>query len=150
MTGESLGAPRFWTVVRLLLASAARRAAGRRSRQRQLLRQRTGKTATNWAWLGFVMAILFMAALNIGAAFVVRAAVSASERATAEQHGWVVVDRWFLQRVNDAERHAVGQASPWIDIDRALFRDYRAEGARIAQQYGGNASSIAYQLRTVV
>jgi membrane protease YdiL (CAAX protease family) len=150
MTGGGLGAPRFRTVVWLLLAASAKRAAGRRSRQRQLLRQRTGKTTTNWAGLGFVMAILFMAALNIGAAFVVQGAVSASERVAAEQQGWVVVETWFLQRVNDAERHAAGQASPWIGIDRALFRNYRAEGARIAQQYGGNASAIAYHLRTVV
>jgi membrane protease YdiL (CAAX protease family) len=83
--------PGFWSTVRLLLGIARKRAVARRKRQRELLHERSGKNATDWGGLGFVIATLVMALLNVGAAFVVRIAVESAEHLEAEHQGKSVI-----------------------------------------------------------
>jgi hypothetical protein len=70
----------FWETVRLLLGATRKRSAGRQRRQQKLLNQRTGKHSTDWGGLGFAFAVLFMAVLNVLAAFVVQSAFKSGER----------------------------------------------------------------------
>lgn len=94
--------PGFWKTVRLLLGVARRRAIGRQKRQQELLRNRARKKSLfQCSWLGFVVAILVTAIIHCGAAFIVYVAVSAGQRAAAEQHGKIVVSSWFLRAVED-------------------------------------------------
>ena len=102
MTTERQTPPGFWRTVRLLLVTARRRSNGRLKRQRELLSSRAGKNATDWGTIGFVLSILFMAALNIAAAFALRVAVDAGQRAQAEIQGKIVVDPWFQASVENA------------------------------------------------
>jgi membrane protease YdiL (CAAX protease family) len=83
--------PGFWSTVRLLLGAARKRAVARRRRQQELLRERSGRKATDWGGIGFVVAALVMALLNIGAAVVVRTAVASAEHFEAKLQGKSVV-----------------------------------------------------------
>ena len=93
----------FWTVLRLLLAAAYRRAIGRRRRQRELFRQRAAKK-TNFGQLGFLLGAVLLAMVHVAAAFMVSGAVSAGERIRAERQGWVVADQWFVEAVANPGR----------------------------------------------
>ena len=106
MTTEHRAAPTFWSTVRLLLGVTRKRAAGRRKRQQELLQQRARQSSTDWSALGFAAAVVFMAVLNGGAAFVVRIAVDSGERIQAERQGKIVVSRDFLDAAKRAEATA--------------------------------------------
>ena len=149
----------FWSTVRLLLGAARKRAAGRRKRQQELLRQRTGKDSTNWAGLGFLATVLFMAVLNVLAAFVVLSAVKSGERLEVERHGKIVVSGWFLDGAKAAEK----ALADWAQTagltadqalrfnphpDQALHPDYySSESANIAEEYGGSRAAVEQKLR---
>ena len=94
MIGNWHKPPSFWRTVRLLLGASRRRAGGRRRRQQDLLGNRGGTAI--WSELGFLFAVLFMAALNIGGAFAVRAAVNAGEYIELQRAGKIVVSRSFM------------------------------------------------------
>ena len=152
----------FWSTVRLLLGAARKRAAGRRKRQQELLRQRTGKDSTNWAGLGVALTVFFMAMLNCLAAFVVITAVDSGERLEAERRGKIVVSRWFLDAAKAAETVPEEPLSNcFVDnghtlclqvLDRAPAPspDYASEAKRIAEEYGGSRAAIEQKLRDAV
>jgi len=75
--------PSFWKTVGLLLGASRRRATGRRRRAQELLQQRSGKSATDWSALGTFFAVLFMVAINVCGAFLLRGMVEAAERSHA-------------------------------------------------------------------
>src|ERR1700730_18357117 len=93
MNSELPRPPGFWQTVRLLLGATRKRSRGRRTRQQQLLHQRSG---SNWGGLGFALSVLVMAILNVLAAFVLRSAVASGQRVAAESHGKIVVSSSFL------------------------------------------------------
>jgi len=152
--------------VMLLLRAARRRAAGRQRRQRELLRNRAAKkAAVDWSGLSFAVVVIFMMAINIGAAFVVREAVSAGERLQAERGGKVVVNHWFLEDLRDYQRStddwtALNAASlhgettmQWLrspGADAALAADYAAEAAEISRDFGGTVAANEARLRDAV
>jgi hypothetical protein len=72
--------PGFWRTVRLLLAAAHKRAVGRRRRQRQLLRNRTGESAVNWGGWGYAAVMAWMAFVHGAAAYAVIQVVRSAER----------------------------------------------------------------------
>jgi membrane protease YdiL (CAAX protease family) len=145
MKSEMRSGPSFWRTVGLLLGAARKRAVGRRTRQQQLLQSRAGKNSTNWSGLGFALVAFFMAALNVGAAFVVSLAVNSGERVETEHHGKIVVSRDFL---NAAE---FVYTEPTNNRDEALDSlDYSSEAKRIAKDYGGSPAVLEQKLRKAV
>jgi membrane protease YdiL (CAAX protease family) len=142
---SAAAAPGFLRTVGVLLGASWKRAAGRRKRQRELLRQRTRKTALDWSWLGFAAAVAVMALVNGGTAFVVAGAVSAGERAQAELRGKIVVHAWFLRLLRTSAKEHAGPMEPG-DLDQY----YRTESWYIARENGGSAPAIANQLRASV
>jgi membrane protease YdiL (CAAX protease family) len=143
MKTEVPSPPGFWRTVRLLLEAARKRAAGRRKRQQELLRERSGRKATDWGALGFVLAVLVMLFLNGAAAFVVRAAVAAGGRIDAERQGKIVVSSRFLQRVRTLSDSAGSDREPSDNY-------YSYEARRIANEYGGAQHAIEQKLRDAV
>ena len=89
--------PTFWKTVRILLANARTRSAGRRDRQQQLTgsAKRSAASASSHPGLGFLLAMLFMAVLNGVAVFAVREAVLSAMRVELEQQGKLVVTLGF-------------------------------------------------------
>jgi membrane protease YdiL (CAAX protease family) len=147
MNSDISGPLSFWSTVRLLLAATRARAAGRRKRQQELLQQRS-KSSTDWSRLGFTMAILFMAFLNGGAAFIVRMAVESGQRVEAERQGKIVVSRSFLDGVTSAER--VADATPGTVDDSIPGTHYSSEAREIAEDHGGDKAAIERKLRDAV
>jgi membrane protease YdiL (CAAX protease family) len=145
MKSELPPIPGFWRTFRLLLGAARKRSSGRRRRQQQLLNQRS---ATNWGGLGFAMAVLFMAVLNVFAAFALRLAVESGERADAESHGKIAVSSTFLdaaKTVNPPDDDSSSIA------DQALSEyEYSREARSIAKEYGGRVEAIEAKLRNAV
>jgi membrane protease YdiL (CAAX protease family) len=145
MNGNLPSPPGFWQTVRLLLRAAQKRSRGRSKRQRQLFQQRS---ATNWGALGFAVSVLFMAMLNVFAAFVLRSAVTSGERSEAENHGKIAVSASFLdaaKQVNPPDDDASNIA------DQVLSEyQYSSEARNIAREYGGNADDIEVKLRNAV
>ncbi len=141
MTSEFRGPPSFWRTVRLLLGATRKRAAGRRKRQQELLRQRAPKNSTDWSGLSFAAAVFFMAVLNSGAAFVVRIAVDSGERLEAEHHGKIVVSRYFLDAVQTAIRYP-DENGPTLPSSYCS-----SEAREIADKYGGVQAAIEQKLR---
>jgi len=145
MNGNLPSPPSFWRTVRLLLGATRKRSGGRQKRQRQLLQHRSG---TDWGVLGFAVSVLFMALLNVFAAFVLRSAVTSGQRADAENQGKIVVSSSFLD--------AAKQVSP-PDDDASNIADqvlpeyqYSSEARNIAREYGGRADDIEVKLRNAV
>jgi membrane protease YdiL (CAAX protease family) len=136
-------APGFWRTVRLLLGATRKRAAGRRKRQQELLQTRAGKSSTDWSGVGFAFAILFMALLNVGAAFVVTIAVDSGERFEAERQGKIVVSRAFLNAANAA-------VESYSKADEYLAPFYSYEARRITDMSGGARGAIEQRLRDAV
>ena len=154
--------PGFLRTVGVLLGASWKRAAGRRKRQRELLRQRSRKNALDWSWLGFVATAFVMALVNGGAAFVVAGAVSAGERVQAELRGKMVVSAWFLaevERTTSAARDA-GSFPPPELLPRSGSNTHltsddleilcQREARHLALENGGSASGIAQQLQARV
>ena len=147
MTSKRPSPPSFWRTVRLLLGAARKRAAGRQKRQQELLQQRSGRDSTNWGGLGFTLTVLLMAALNIGAAFVVRTAVVSGERIEAERRGKIVVSRWFFDAVSATEIASVMPGT----ADQTVAPSYYSDEAKtIAEKYGGTETAIEQKLRYAV
>src|SRR6266567_6125568 len=93
----------FRETVWLLLGAARKRSAGRRKRQQELLAQRTRKhAAMDWGWVGSLFSVLFMAGINVAAAFLITASVKTGQRVEAERQGTMVVSRHFLAAVKEA------------------------------------------------
>ena len=137
----------FWSTVRLLLSATRARSAGRRKRQQELLQQRS-KSATDWSGLGFAMAVLFMAFLNGGAAFITRLAVESGQRVEAEREGKIVVSRSFLETAYAAEKDAKEfSTSPDQLIPQAA---YSSEAESIADKYGGSPAEIEKKLHSTI
>ena len=143
MNSENGNQPGFWTTVGLLLKAARRRYFGRQKRQRQLLRQRTGKKAADLGTFGFLLAVFFMLVLNVLAAVVVRSSVKAGQRVEAEMNGAVVVSGVFFVRVHCIQTNCV-------DIYYTAASDLgiycHEEAARISEEYGGKALEIERKL----
>lgn len=135
--------PGFWRTVGLLLGAARKRAAGRRTRQQQLLNQRGARSSTDWGGLGYALTVLVMAALNILAAFVVSSAVTIAQRIQVEQSGKIVVSRSFLEAVNTATEY-------YRRGDDYLEPLYSSEARNIAENYGGTPGDIEHKLRESV
>jgi membrane protease YdiL (CAAX protease family) len=142
--------PGLWSTVFLLLRATRKRATGRQKRQQELLRHRTGKkSAINWGNFGFVLAIIVMAFLNLGAAFVVYTAVTSGERLEAESKGKIVVDRWFLKNVDLAVTEG-WLRMPAAAADKELEPSYSSEASMIVREYGGTQASVEKKLRDAV
>jgi len=148
MKSELPSPPSFWTTVRLLLGVTRTRAASRRTRQQQLLSQRSAGKATDWGGLGFSMAVLFMAFLNGGAAFVVRIAVDSGERIQAEQLGKIIVSRGFRDNVELAQKNSTEFSTPPDELIPAT--NYSIEADNISEKYGGSKAEIEERLRATV
>jgi membrane protease YdiL (CAAX protease family) len=146
--------PGFWRTVRILLIAKRARAVGRQKRQGELLRQRTGRQGSGLGSFGFVLAILFMAGLNIAAAFTLRTAVLAGQRLEKEREGKIVVSTLFLNQLESAKNAAGGRYSPPEDSPSYSVTHsydlYSVEAKRIAEQYGGQAEQIDKRLREAV
>jgi membrane protease YdiL (CAAX protease family) len=137
----------FWSTVRLLLSATRARSAGRRKRQQELLQQRS-KSSTDWSGLGFAMAVLFMAFLNGGAAFIVQMAVESGQRIEVERQGKIVVSQSFLDGISSAQRVAEATSGAMDDSIPAMF--YSSEAREIAEDRGGDKSAIEHKLRDAV
>jgi hypothetical protein len=139
--------PGLWSTVFLLLGATRKRAAGRQKRQQELLRHRTGKkSAINWGNLGFILAAVFMALLNLGAAFVVYTAGTSGERIQAEIGGKIVVDRWFLKSVDEhTSQNSYGLVSN-PGADQNLNYDYYREANDISREYGSTEKAVEQRL----
>jgi len=110
-----------------------------------LLQHRSG---TDWGWLGFAVGVLFMAGLNIIAAFVLRSAVTSGQRFDAESHGKIVVSSSFLKEAKELK-------SAYDDSDHIPEHPYSDlhyswEATHIADHYGGKAEDIERKLRDAV
>jgi len=138
--------PGFCRTVQILLGASRKRAAGRRSRQHELLHNRSGRTSTDWSSLSFVLAVLFMVGLNIAAAFVVKIGFESGQRAEVQRTGRVVVSHFFLEQVKIASQYSSNAGS----ADEYLGRYYSSEAERIAERYGGSRPAIEQELRNAV
>jgi membrane protease YdiL (CAAX protease family) len=143
MSNELPPPPSFWKTVRLLFGAARKRAAGRRVRQQELLRERSGRNSTNWGSVGFAFAVLFMVILNVGVAYIVRIAVEYGERIEAERQGKIVVSRSFLDAVKAASEYR-------SNADQYLGAFYSIESNQIAGMDGGSPATIEQKLRDEV
>ena len=84
--------PGFVSTVRILLAASARRSAGRRMRQRDLLWQRKGKGAADWSALGHRLFLFLTCILHAVAALTMIMLVAGANQTLAEQRGLMVVE----------------------------------------------------------
>ena len=139
--------PGFWTTVRLLLGATRRRAGGRRRRQQQLLSQRS-PSSTDWSGLGYAAVVVFMAGLNIGAAFVVLLGVQTGERIVAERQGKILVSAYFLELVHWVDQAA--QSSSGNPADLIPAYSYSSEAKQIAEEHGGTEAAAEKKLRDAV
>lgn len=129
--------PTFWRTLRLLLGAARKRSTGRQTRQQELLSNRSGKNATDWGGIGFVFAALFMVALNVAAAFVLRTAITSAQRVEAKRHGKIVVSRTFLDSMTWYARSG----------NLSNYDPFSEEAKVIARDYGGSKPAIEHGLR---
>ncbi len=136
-------------VVGLLLVAARRRAAGRRSRARDIIRSQAGQTGTGRLGLGSLLSTIVAIGLTVLSALLVQEAVRAGQRIDATRSGQVLVGEDFMILVRAAQRTTPDQASSWAETDAALWNSYAAEAARLARN-GGDAAGIARRLRGVV
>ena len=107
MKVERAAGPGFWTTVILLLVAAFKRSRGRARHRRKRIRAQYGRSAGDWGWAGFAVAIVVMSFANIAAAFLAQGAVRAGEHIAIERQGKVLVDPWFAAILRDAWRGSV-------------------------------------------
>ena len=138
MTAAGPSAAGFWATVALLLANSQKRAA------------RRGHKNSDWREIVFVLAVLFVALVNILAALLVKAAVTSGERIEIERQGKVLVDQWFADKIREAD--AIARGSRWRleAIDESLQPYYREEANRLAKQFGDDKDALADKLRATV
>jgi hypothetical protein len=147
-----------WKTVWLLLGISRRRAVNRARRQQELLNSRTGRQATNWNPIFFLMGILLMAAINLLAALVLKNAVEASHTVETIQRvarvseaaggggNTILVSQQFLDAVI---AHENNQRLGWKGVER-FPPDYISEAKRIAQETGGSQAILEQRLRETV
>jgi membrane protease YdiL (CAAX protease family) len=115
-----------------------------------LLQQRAGRKAVDWDALGFALTALLMVAINVGAAFLVRSAVTSAQRIEVERQGFIVVSQRFLDAAKIAERTPRIVSTPQLfsTPDQALAPGYySSEAANIERNYGGTEAAIEKKLR---
>jgi membrane protease YdiL (CAAX protease family) len=135
--------PGFWRTVRLLLENSRRRSGGRRERQRKLLNQRSKNQGNDWGSLGYLLSILFMAAVNILAAFAVSSAVRIGQHIDAERPGKIVVHQRFLNTAQEA----LSDTSSWPTSNQPLpTSEYSSEARHLSEDYGGSKDQIEQKL----
>jgi membrane protease YdiL (CAAX protease family) len=135
--------PPSWRVVLVLLRIAWKRGLNRRNRQAELLRQRAGKRARNWAGVGFLLSIIALGALNIGAALMLDRAVASGERIEAEAGGVVVVSERFLSFLDGWDKAREQGKQHRLD---ELTRSASFEAWMITQDRGGSREAITKRL----
>jgi len=140
----------YLRTVRLLLAAARRREAGRRKRQRELVRQRTGRAPLEWGWFGAAVSVVLMAGLNVVSAYVVSTVVTAGEQSDAERQGAVLVERWFIDNLRVAERQAAESDAAYRTVDYLMEPSFFPEALRLANDHGGDRRVIEQRLRATV
>jgi hypothetical protein len=93
-----------------------------------------------------------MAGLNVGAAFVVYSAVTSGERIEAELGGKIVVDRWFLNAVEAAEKSRItGYSITGVSqADGLTAQQYSSEAHSIVREYGGDETTLERKLHDAV
>lgn len=128
--------PTFWRTVAILLGAARRRAVGRRMRQRELFRQRTGRLGGGGGW-GLLFTVVFALAANGFATALTWKIVQEAKKVAAEQNGRLVVGSEFAQvaklqfaaarRSGQTPAHAIAELDDAIDreAERLATRDER-------------------------
>lgn len=157
---EPADPPQFWGTVWLLLRSSRRRSVARGERTRQLLQQRSGKSATDWGSLGTVFSVLLMIGLNCAAAFLLRVSVESAQRSQAELQGQFVVSQSFLEAVKREEEfeHSPSKFRQCYDLNGKTYcydsvgqrptpPDYSWEADRIVDREGGTRTVVEQKLR---
>ena len=150
MKNELLRPPGFWKTVRLLLGATRKRSFGRRKRQQELLRSRTGKNAIDWGPLGLVLAAIMMLVVNLGAAFAVGMAVITAQRLEAESQGKIVVSERFSSAVTRTIRAASVPPGMVPGEEQFASLDYSSEARRIVREEGGSKEAVEQKLRDAV
>jgi membrane protease YdiL (CAAX protease family) len=145
MKTETASPPGFWRAVWLLLNVSRKRATGRRQRAQELLHNRTKNSSTDWSVFGFGFAFLFMAVINICAAFVVNSAVASGEKFETERQGKIVVSQRFIAAVKSAEINVRGSNVRVEELVPAAA--YVNEAERLVRSYGGSEEEIEKTLR---
>jgi membrane protease YdiL (CAAX protease family) len=122
----------FGRTVGLLLGAARKRAVGRQKRQRELLRQRSGKSVINWAPFAFFLVTCLMIGMNIGAAFLVNSAVKSAQYVQVEQSGRMPASDWLIDYVRQVPKNndhgfgsnrALREATGANNIDECIGRE---------------------------
>ncbi len=131
-------------VVGLLLATARRRAVGRRSRARDIMRNQTGRTGGRLRGFGSLVGLVLAIGLSVVSALLVQEAVKAGQRIDVERNGQILAGRDFVDRVRDAQFGGSDQAPPGTGSSWRYL--CTSEGARLADQTGGDAKAIARHL----
>jgi len=140
--------PSFWQTVKLLLAAARTRSAGRQIRQQQLLQNRSAGKGTDWSGVGFLFFVLFMGFINCAASFVLREAVETAQRVEVERQGKIVVSEEFYEFASSSTAQ--------FDINREANSGesnslaYSDEAKRISEKFGGSKAAIERKLRNAV
>lgn len=150
--------PGFWRTVALMLKVAHRRSGGRQTRQRQLLRQRTGKSESPFGALAIFGSVILGLLIHVLAAVMLNMGVDAAQRYEAERDGKIVVsDRLekHLQGLEyDRENFRAGYGlrteQERLTSEREASADSRrivsSEAKRISEKYGGKKEDIEKQL----
>ena len=94
------------------------------------------------------MAVLFMALVNGGAAFITQLAVETGQRIQVERQGKIVVSGSFLDLVNTEQRVAEATGGTIEDSIPATF--FSSEASDIAEDHGGDKAAIEQKLRDAV
>ncbi|MGJ4952267.1 CPBP family intramembrane glutamic endopeptidase [Bradyrhizobium sp. HKCCYLS20291] len=145
---DRAAAPRFWTVVLLLLGTARRRAAGRTRRGLAQQRKRGGFAVAPDVALRLVIVVALV--VNIGAAVGVAFAVRSAEQVQAEANGRIIVDDWFAVQIARSEADAAATPLRRAEISRAEDRYIATEAAQLAREKHGDQAAISAQLTATV
>jgi membrane protease YdiL (CAAX protease family) len=94
------------------------------------------------------MAVLFMAFLNGGAAFILQMAVKTGQRVQVERQGKIVVSQSFLDGINYAQR--VAKVTSGMVEDSIPETSYSSEAREISDDRGGDKAAIEQKLRDAV
>ena len=150
MNGEVSTPPTFWGTVWLLLGASRRRAVGRQKRQRELLRNRAGKSAVGWGGFAFFMGLLLGVGVNVCAAIILCMAVTAADRLEAGRGGKIIVDKWFLDYMHTMAKYYAD--NPHLDKATAkeaadnLAGSYSQEARSLAREYEGDEQALEQKL----
>jgi membrane protease YdiL (CAAX protease family) len=128
-----------------LLKASRRRSAGRRTRQQELLNQRSGRHAVNWGSFALVIGALFAAFVHGAAAVSVTSAVSAAQRAAIEQQGKFVVSGYFYDWIR--ENDGADWSGP---LTESIDQEFHDQASKIADRSGGNPTDIERKLKASV